>query len=162
MSRRLRILLAVAALAFVAIAIPAAAITKGGREDGSDHPYAGLSVHDVGGSVSHRCSGAFIDAHTFITAGHCTFGTTGGRLVSKSEDSLEIDSGALTLYVNRDEDTQRSFIPSFDVRDGARAALQLQVAGCEVEPSASGGRYFRDPFGLVFDIVERVTQTAEN
>ena len=89
-------------------------------------------------------------------------GVLGGRLVDKSEGHLEIDSGALTLYVNRDEDTQHSFIPSFDVPDGARAALQLQVAGCEVEQCASGGRYFRDPFGLVFDIVERATQTADN
>jgi len=88
-------------------------------------------------------------------------GVLGGRLVNKTESSLEIDSGALTLYVNRDEDTQRSFIPSFDVPDGARAALQLQVAGCEVEQCASGGRYFRDPFGLVFDIVERAAQTAD-
>ncbi len=89
-------------------------------------------------------------------------GVLGGRLVSRSESCLEIDSGGLTLYVNRDEDTQRSFIPSFDVPDGARAALQLQVAGCEVETLASGGRYFRDPFGLVFDIVERATQTADS
>jgi hypothetical protein len=74
------ILLAVAAFAFVAIAIPAAAITKGGRVDGNDHPYAGLSIHDVGGGPSHRCSGAFVDAYTFVTAGHCTFGTDGGRV----------------------------------------------------------------------------------
>ncbi len=89
MFRRLLILLAVAALAFVAIAIPAAAITKGGREDGTDHPYAGLSVHDAGGSPSHRCSGAFIDAHTFVTAGHCTFGTDGGRVWLDSD----VDAG---------------------------------------------------------------------
>ena len=89
-------------------------------------------------------------------------GVLGGRLISKGERCLEIDSGALTLYVNRDEDTQRSFIPSFDVPDGARATLQLQVAGCEMETLASGGRYFKDPFGLVFDIVEQATQTADS
>ena len=83
-------------------------------------------------------------------------GVLGGSLISKSDAGLEIESGALRLYVNRDEDVPRSFIPSFDVTDGKRAALQLQVVGCEVEPCASGRRYFRDPFGLVFDIVERV------
>ena len=60
-------------------------------------------------------------------------GVLGGRLISKSDASLEIESGALRLYVKRDEDALRSFIPSFDVTDGTRAALQLQVAGCEVE-----------------------------
>lgn len=88
-------------------------------------------------------------------------GVLGGRLVSKSEAFLEIDSGALRLYVNRDEATTRSFVPSFDVPDGARASLQLQVAGGEIEQLASGGRYFKDPFGHVFDIVERAAEPLD-
>ena len=82
--RRLLVLLSVVGLV-VALAVPANAITKGGRVDNDDHPYAGLSVHDVGGSPSHRCSGAFIDAHTFVTAGHCTFDNSGARVYLESD-----------------------------------------------------------------------------
>lgn len=76
-----RLLTTLAALAMaLAIAIPAGAVTKGGVPDGNDHPYVAMSIHDTGGFPSHRCSGAFVDAYTFVTAGHCTFGTSGGRV----------------------------------------------------------------------------------
>ncbi len=77
--KRITVLFCVVGLV-AALAAPANAITKGGRLDGGDHPYTGLSIHDVGGGPSHRCSGAFVDAHTFVTAGHCTTGTSGGRV----------------------------------------------------------------------------------
>jgi hypothetical protein len=74
------IILAVALATLMATALPVMGITKGGTLDGDDHPYVGLSIHDVDGAPSHRCSGAFIDAHTYVTAGHCTTGTSGGRV----------------------------------------------------------------------------------
>jgi hypothetical protein len=74
------LILAVAIATLMATALPVMGITKGGTLDGEDHPYVGLSIHDVGGGPSHRCSGAFVDAHTFVTAGHCTFGTSGARV----------------------------------------------------------------------------------
>lgn len=73
-------MLAIALATIMATALPVMGITKGGSLDNDDHPYAGLSIHDVGGVPSHRCSGAFIDARTFVTAGHCTTGTSGGRV----------------------------------------------------------------------------------
>jgi hypothetical protein len=82
--KRSLVLLGALALSVV-LAVPAVAITKGGTLDGNDHPYVGLSVHDVGGGPSHRCSGAFVDAHTFVTAGHCTSGTSGGRVWLESD-----------------------------------------------------------------------------
>ncbi len=82
-------------------------------------------------------------------------GVMGFRLVARTADYLELDSGALRLYVNRDDAKTRSFIPSFDVPDLAAAREHLAKAGCETEQLASGGVYFKDPFGLVFDIIER-------
>ncbi|CAN5796708.1 hypothetical protein BH23ACT4_BH23ACT4_12220 [soil metagenome] len=73
-------ILATVVATLMATALPVMGITKGGTLDGDDHPYVGLSIHDVGEVPSHRCSGAFIDAHTFVTAGHCTTGTSGGRV----------------------------------------------------------------------------------
>jgi secreted trypsin-like serine protease len=81
-----RVLLTLSALVLLmGIAVPVGAITGNGRLDDDDHPYVGLSVHDVGGGPSHRCSGSFIDAHTFVTAGHCTFETSGGRVWLESD-----------------------------------------------------------------------------
>jgi hypothetical protein len=73
-------IVAVTVVTLMATALPVMGITKGGALDGDDHPYVGLSVHDTDGTPSHRCSGAFIDAHTYVTAGHCTAGTSGGRV----------------------------------------------------------------------------------
>ena len=72
MSRRLFILLGVAALV-MAIAIPVAAITRGGAPDANEHPYVGLMVaDDVNGNPLFRCSGTLVSPTVFVTAGHCT------------------------------------------------------------------------------------------
>jgi len=82
-------------------------------------------------------------------------GVMGFRLVARTADYLELDSGALRLYVNRDTEHVRSFVPSFDVPDLAAAKKHLAAAGCDTVQLDSGGVYFADPFGLTFDIVER-------
>lgn len=78
--KKRRLTLLVVVLALVAVAIPVGAITKGGTLDGEDHPYVGLSVHDVGGNPAWRCSGSLISPTVYVTAGHCTNGTSGGRV----------------------------------------------------------------------------------
>jgi catechol 2,3-dioxygenase-like lactoylglutathione lyase family enzyme len=84
-------------------------------------------------------------------------GVLGFRLVARSADQLEFDTGALRLYVNRDPDILRSYIPSLDVPNYAAARRHLEAAGCKTVPAGahSGAVYFVDPFGLVFDIIER-------
>jgi hypothetical protein len=59
--------------------------------------------------------------------------------------------------VNRatSRDTRRSFIPSFDVPDAAKARAALEDAGCRVVRAEEGGFYFEDPFGFTIDIIER-------
>jgi catechol 2,3-dioxygenase-like lactoylglutathione lyase family enzyme len=84
-------------------------------------------------------------------------GVLGFRLVAKSADQLEFDTGALRLYVNRDPQTVIPYIPSLDVPDYAAARRHLEAAGCKLVSAGthSGAVYFQDPFGLVFDIIER-------
>ena len=82
-------------------------------------------------------------------------GVLGFRMIARTADYLEMDSGALRLYVNRDENDLRSFIPSLDVPNLTAAKEHLANAGCETVELESGGMYFKDPFGLVFDIVQR-------
>jgi catechol 2,3-dioxygenase-like lactoylglutathione lyase family enzyme len=81
----------------------------------------------------------------------------GFRLVAKSADQLEFDTGELRLFVNRDAEALRSYIPSLDVSDYAAARHHLEAAGCKTVSagSHSGAVYFQDPFGLIFDIIER-------
>jgi catechol 2,3-dioxygenase-like lactoylglutathione lyase family enzyme len=81
----------------------------------------------------------------------------GFRLVSKSDEHLEYDSGALRLYINCCEPGS-SFIPSLDVNDLQGASQYLQNAGCTLIPLPGGGMYVRDPFGLLIDLIERPTQ----
>ena len=51
-----------------------------GELDGNDHPYVGLLIFDVDGSPAWRCSGTLLSPTVMVTAGHCTDGTSGGRV----------------------------------------------------------------------------------
>jgi hypothetical protein len=74
--------LTMAMVAFVAAALPAAAIT-GGEPDGSRHPNVGLILfYDPDGRF--RCSATLVSPTVLITAAHCTEGTLGKTLVTFS------------------------------------------------------------------------------
>lgn len=80
----------------------------------------------------------------------------GFRLVRRTLDQLEFDTGELRLYVNRDATNPISYIPSFDVEDYHEAREFLEAAGCAVRFAGDQPiPYFEDPFGFVFDIIER-------
>ena len=81
----------------------------------------------------------------------------GFRLVAKTGRQLEFDTGKLRLYVNLDSRPLASFVPSFNVTDREAALEYLEGAGCKPLhiTSQPGLCYIRDPFGLLFDIVER-------
>jgi catechol 2,3-dioxygenase-like lactoylglutathione lyase family enzyme len=80
----------------------------------------------------------------------------GFRLVRRTPDQLEFDTGELRLYVNRDNSSPISYIPSFDVDDYREARRFLEKAGCTLRFAGEQPvPYFEDPFGFVFDIIER-------
>lgn len=72
------------ALALTSVA-PAQAITYG-QLDAGEHPYVGFMIFfDPTEPGWFSCSGTLLDANTFLTAGHCTFGIgTNGQAVSTS------------------------------------------------------------------------------
>jgi catechol 2,3-dioxygenase-like lactoylglutathione lyase family enzyme len=82
-------------------------------------------------------------------------GVLGFRLILDQPDKLAFDTGALTLWINRD-DRVRSYIPSFAVDDLERTRERLTAAGCTVLRESEDERalYFADPFGLVADVIE--------
>ena len=77
---RILAILAVVMTVLVASFGSVKAITYG-ELDGNDHPFVGLLVFDVDGSPSHRCSGTLLSPTVMLTAGHCTYGTSGGRVL---------------------------------------------------------------------------------
>ncbi len=46
----------------------------------TEHVGVGLMVFDVGGVPAWRCTGTLLAPNVMLTAGHCTFGATGGRV----------------------------------------------------------------------------------
>lgn len=67
------------ALGLITFSFPAIAVTYG-EPDGDAHPHVGLIIFDTGGNVSHRCTGTLLSPQVMLTAGHCTYGTSGGRV----------------------------------------------------------------------------------
>jgi len=104
--------------------------------------------------------------HVADPAAAATFYTTvlGCDVVSTSPDCIALTNGMLRLYLLRDPaPTHAAVVPSFDVADRAAALAQLQASGCTlvpVGPHANGEFYVRDPFGVVFDVVERALPTS--
>jgi catechol 2,3-dioxygenase-like lactoylglutathione lyase family enzyme len=75
------------------------------------------------------------------------------RLLARSETKLEYDTGHFLLYVNRDLNTQPP-IPSFTVRDIGTARNRLLENGCTILREDKSSLYFRDPFGITYDLIE--------
>jgi len=86
--------------------------------------------------------------------------TLGCVVTDRTPDCISLRNGALRLYLLRDPvRTHDAVIPSFDVADRAAALTQLQVAGCTlvpIGPHAPDGYYVRDPYGVIFDLIERL------
>ncbi len=77
MRRHFFVILAVMILLLIAVPVEA---VQFGEPDGNGHPYVGLLVFDVDGFPAWRCSGTLLSPTVMLTAGHCTYGTSGGRV----------------------------------------------------------------------------------
>jgi hypothetical protein len=75
------------------------------------------------------------------------------RLLARSDSRLEYDTGHFLLYVNRDLNTQPP-IPSFTVKDIRIARKFLLENGCAILREDEISLYFRDPFGITYDLIE--------
>ncbi len=97
--KRLRLALLSGITMLCMTAAPAGAITYG-EPDNGEHPYVGFMIFfDPSTPGWFSCSGTLLDATTFLTAGHCTFGigtdfenvgTSGGTDVWVTFDETEV------------------------------------------------------------------------
>ena len=83
----------------------------------------------------------------------------GCKIADRTPDCIEVTSGALRLFLLRDPaPTHDVVVPSFDVPNREVALARLQELGCTlvpIGPHAPGNFYVRDPFGVLFDLLER-------
>jgi catechol 2,3-dioxygenase-like lactoylglutathione lyase family enzyme len=84
-------------------------------------------------------------------------GVLGFGVRDRGVSHLELDAGGIRLYLNEDASVEAGFIPSLDVSSAAAARQYLESHGCTIVRAAAEGSgfYFRDPFGLIIDVVER-------
>jgi catechol 2,3-dioxygenase-like lactoylglutathione lyase family enzyme len=75
------------------------------------------------------------------------------RLLARSEQCLEYDTGRYHFYVNKNVE-QRRPIPSFTVEDLAATKRALVANGCTILREDSTSAHFRDQFGITYDVVE--------
>ena len=76
------------------------------------------------------------------------------RLLTRSEKHLEYDTGHFLLFVNEDLDT-RPPIPRFSVADIDAAKRSLLENGCVILREDENSLYFRDPFGIAYDVIKQ-------
>lgn len=97
--KRLAFLVAAALMTVFATAGSAGAITYG-EADAGEHPYVGFMIFfDPTEPGWFSCTGTLLDADTFLTAGHCTYGigTDGEEVVDA--DSEIVTSGGTDVWV---------------------------------------------------------------
>lgn len=86
----------------------------------------------------------------------------GCTVTHRTHDCISLSNGALRLYLLRDPaPTHDRVVPSFDVPDREAAIAALKNAGCTlipIGPHAPGESYVRDPFGVLFDVIERTPE----
>jgi catechol 2,3-dioxygenase-like lactoylglutathione lyase family enzyme len=81
-------------------------------------------------------------------------GVLGFTLKSKSRTYLEFSTGTFSLFINKSEKAQPP-IPSFTVLDARAAKAHLKKNGCQITKNFGRAFYFRDPFGLTYDVIGR-------
>jgi len=77
----------------------------------------------------------------------------GFKLMEKSGKLISFDTGHFILYVEKNENLQ-SPVPSFSVDNVSDTKDHLIKNGCEIVWETHGCFWFKDPFGIVYDVIQ--------
>jgi secreted trypsin-like serine protease len=121
--------------AAISVATPSAQAITWGEPDGNAHPYVGLLVFDTDGTPSHRCSGTLLSPTVMLTAGHCTFGTSGGRVWFDSDVGAGRPGNG---YPDNDVDN-----------DGTKDGTGIEFLAIHTHPQYNDAQFFLHDAGIV-------------
>ena len=132
--KRLRLALLGALTLAIMMAAPVSAITYG-EEDNGEHPYVGMMLfYDPVAESWYSCSGTLLDADTFLTAGHCTYGIGVGGEVDAD------NTGGTDVWVTFAEDVDLSTWPArADYEGDPEGLYDARSAWLEANPLWSEG-----------------------
>ena len=149
---------AITVLLMMMMLAPVSAVNFG-ELDGDNHPHVGLLVFDVDGSPSHRCSGTLLSPTVMLTAGHCTFGTSGGRVWFEPD----VESGIPGNGYPVGGGTSIAFASTHTHPQYNDAAFFLHDAGIVILSQPVAGNYATlAPVGLLDDLSTRRGQQDQS
>jgi Trypsin len=143
--KKLALSLVTVVVAIFTVASPAAAITYG-EPDAGEHPYVGFMIFfDPNEPGWFSCSGTMLDANTFLTAGHCTFGIgTDGEAVL-GPDGEPLTSGGTDVWVTFDETDVLAGWPARADYPTEEALYAARSAWLDANPDYITGTAFPSP-----------------
>ena len=132
--KRLTVALVGLTALLIASAAPAGGITYG-EPDAGEHPYVGFMIFfDPNEPGWFSCSGTLLDADTFLTAAHCTYGIgTGGDAIGTS--------GGTDVWVTFDDTDVLSGWPARADYPTEEALYEARVAWLESHGFVQGTAY---------------------
>jgi hypothetical protein len=110
--RKLSVVVVAVLAVIVGAVLPAGAVTGNYQRDVTNTGVGLLVTYDADGEFDGRCSGTLLTPTVFLTAGHCTFGSSSGRVY------FEQDAGA-----NFDPRTGVDPVSGYPVRGGVTGTI---------------------------------------
>jgi hypothetical protein len=143
--RRLLLSLVAALVAMVMVASPAGAITYG-ELDAGEHPYVGFMIFfDPNEPGWFSCSGTLLDADTFLTAGHCTYGIGTEGEVVLGPDGEPLTSGGTDVWVTFDDTEVLAGWPARADYPTEEALYDARSAWLDANPDYISGTAYPHP-----------------
>jgi len=143
--KKLAFLLVAAVMTVLTTAGPGGAITYG-EPDAGEHPYVGFMIFfDPTTPGWAGCTGSLLDADTFLTAGHCTYGIgTDGEEVVAADGEIVTTGGTDVWVTFKDTDVLAGWPARADYPT-EEALYDARSAWLDANPDYTTGTAFPSP-----------------